>query len=347
MFSLAEWLRIAKRDMDWYNSLPSKYQKQIRDQARIAEDEETVLLQRQLIETEPEVVRARQEREETEFAETEKTRQAQAAEEQREQQQRRQSAEAIAASGLAGTEDPDVVEQRLEQGLPAIPLSQQRENLFLQSSAIQALVGLQFRQRPTTSVGSRPALIDGMQIGETQVSDIPTPFRDAQDFIMNLWEPGNRDEVIRLQRLLVKAGKLEDGEFIPGRPDAKFEQALSFAIIDSRKSKRALIPYLRDVAKGEKQRLAAEEAGAEKAKAKSFQEQAEDTYKQTLLSKYMELWGTAPPPGYIQRIASSGMNFYEFESHERSKPSFQTAPRFQMERISLEAQLADAFGGLG
>lgn len=70
-------------------------------------------------------------------------------------------------------------------------------------------------------------------------------------------------------------------------------------------------------------------------------------YEQSLGSVYMGLWGVAPPPGYVKRIAASHMNLFEFEAHERAKPAFDRSIRYQEERVQTELELARRFGALG
>lgn len=70
-------------------------------------------------------------------------------------------------------------------------------------------------------------------------------------------------------------------------------------------------------------------------------------YMQGLVQTYLSLWGLAPPPGYVERIAASGMNIFEFEAHERAKPAFDRSMRYQEERLQTELEMARYFGALG
>ena len=74
---------------------------------------------------------------------------------------------------------------------------------------------------------------------------------------------------------------------------------------------------------------------------------AENQYVQQMASVYVSLWGTPPPPGYLERFVRSGMNLWEFEAHERAKPAFRRSPRFVEEQAQLLMSLAREFGGLG
>jgi hypothetical protein len=60
--------------------------------------------------------------------------------------------------------------------------------------------------------------------------------------------------------------------------------------------------------------------------------------------KYFELWGVPPPPGYIENIISQGMNIYEFEDFERSKPSFRRTETYQDEFAQAAAAVARLLG---
>lgn len=88
-------------------------------------------------------------------------------------------------------------------------------------------------------------------------------------------------------------------------------------------------------------------SGGTKTRKATARESAKAQHEQQLIAIYLGLWGTPPPPGYIERMASSGMNVFEFEAHERSKPSFKFSPRYQEERIAISLQLAQRFGALG
>lgn len=74
---------------------------------------------------------------------------------------------------------------------------------------------------------------------------------------------------------------------------------------------------------------------------------AKGQYVQSLIQTYMSLWGINPPPGYVEKIAASQMNVFEFEAHERAKPAFSRSIRYQEERVQTELELARRFGALG
>lgn len=71
---------------------------------------------------------------------------------------------------------------------------------------------------------------------------------------------------------------------------------------------------------------------------------AEDAYRSDLTNAYMKTWGINPPGGYIDRAMSAHMNVYEFQAHERSKPAFENSPLYQMERVNLNANIAQMTG---
>lgn len=60
--------------------------------------------------------------------------------------------------------------------------------------------------------------------------------------------------------------------------------------------------------------------------------------------RYFELWGVAPPPGYIEKIIKSGMNIYEFEDFERSKPAFRRTETYQNEYAQAAEAVARLLG---
>lgn len=69
-----------------------------------------------------------------------------------------------------------------------------------------------------------------------------------------------------------------------------------------------------------------------------------DPVKARYAVKYFELWGVPPPPGYIEDIIASGMNIYEFEDYERSKPSFRRTETYQNEYADAAAAVARLLG---
>lgn len=70
-----------------------------------------------------------------------------------------------------------------------------------------------------------------------------------------------------------------------------------------------------------------------------------EKYVEGLESVYKALWGISPPPGYIDRIAASHMNIFEFEAHERAKPAFHLSPRYQEDQAGVMADLRSPLGG--
>jgi hypothetical protein len=60
--------------------------------------------------------------------------------------------------------------------------------------------------------------------------------------------------------------------------------------------------------------------------------------------RYFELWGVQAPPGYIKKIIKSGMNIYEFEDYERSKPAFRRTEIYQNDYAEAARIVAQALG---
>jgi len=92
------------------------------------------------------------------------------------------------------------------------------------------------------------------------------------------------------------------------------------------------------------QTLAGQEKAKQQSESQARAKAAYDSYIGSLQSVYMRTWGTPPPPGYVDRAAKAGMNIYEFEAHERSKPAFETSAQGQTERLNLESQIAQWMG---
>lgn len=71
---------------------------------------------------------------------------------------------------------------------------------------------------------------------------------------------------------------------------------------------------------------------------------AESQYIQALISTYLSIWGMKPPPGYIERIARSGMNTFELQSHEASKPGYRLSPHYLEQQVQTRHFLAQQLG---
>lgn len=184
-------------------------------------------------------------------------------------------------------------------------------------------------------------------VGERTVGGFQTQNTGA---FVNAFATLSAGDIRSWQKRLVKAGYIEDGKYTPGYADNDTLRGMQFAIVDSQRTESTLMDTLRSRAIAFQEQLKTIEALQARARAASqisLSEQGEDRYKQQLLATYLKNWGTAPPPGYIEGIARSGMNFYEFDAHERSKPSFSSSPRYQMDRVSLEQDVASWAGSLG
>lgn len=94
----------------------------------------------------------------------------------------------------------------------------------------------------------------------------------------------------------------------------------------------------------ESQTLAGQKKAATQSLAQESQKAAYNTYLSDLQSTYLRTWGVPAPAGYVDRAAKAGMNIYEFEAHERSKPAFMNSEAGQTERLNLENQIAQWMG---
>lgn len=56
----------------------------------------------------------------------------------------------------------------------------------------------------------------------------------------------------------------------------------------------------------------------------------------SFFSSYFKLWGTLPPPGYVEKKARE-MNLYEFIESERKKPAFRETETYKSEAARLVA----------
>ena len=53
---------------------------------------------------------------------------------------------------------------------------------------------------------------------------------------------------------------------------------------------------------------------------------------------YFTAWGQVPPAGYIEGLVEQGMNLFEIQEHERTKPAYKNSPRGQAELSELVSQ---------
>jgi hypothetical protein len=199
------------------------------------------------------------------------------------------------------------------------------------------------RRRKVGSGQVRPITPDGMQLQTGSiVSTVQVPVETTvRQFITQVvkWSP---ERVKNLQKSLQQAGLLTEGSYVEGFADTSTLNALGIGIGQAQQRDISLPDLLSLRARGVE-----EQAGGGGAAEPSAREIAKSQYKQGLIGIYMNNWGEPPPPGYIEKIMASGMNTYEFNSHERAKPAFRNSPKYQMERLSVEAQIASTLGSLG
>lgn len=105
----------------------------------------------------------------------------------------------------------------------------------------------------------------------------------------------------------------------------------------------AAIEYLQKTTPAS-QTLEGQKKAAGQSDAQARQKAAYDAYIGEMNSAYLRTWGTSAPPGYVDRAAKAGMNVYEFQAHERSKPAFLQSAQGQTERLNLESQIAQWMG---
>jgi len=246
--------------------------------------------------------------------------------------------------------EPAVSEPSTEPPVPQLSLADSRTNAFLIDEAFAALESTTFQlTAPKGGTQSTVSQVPGGGLGLgsafNAISSVtglqPEQGTNVNSFITGLWSnPG--DTVTELQNKLIAAGYLdpEKDDVLAGLMTDDMQFALLRAINQSQKAESPLLDFLN-------KRAGLFKKDEEESEEETFAEMAQDQYKRSLLGVYMENWGTAPPPGYVDRIAASGMNVYEFNAHERAKPAFQSSPVFHMERLSLEADLANTFGALG
>lgn len=341
--SLAEWLKAADRDRDWFNALPKQAKDTVQQAAENFAPGETALNQPQIIASNIDEGNFQG------FPEGEAPTPSSAP----------ASSEA-APSPVASVEGvAPVVPSPEAQGPSAAPVVDlSRLQAFSTDSLLTQLQGIEFRlrrQQQTQLERAFEALSPQAQRFEREQGFAPEPSGsstvETSQFISALWSGASKADIRDLQQKLERAGYLEEGTFIPGRMSQTVQDRILFAIKDAVKSEKPLFRWLNqrgeslDIARAKEE--AKEKAEEARAKALAFAEQAENAYRSELLGTYMRLWGKPPPPGYIGSIAASKMNVFEFEGHERSKPAFESSPRFQGERLELEATLAERFGALG
>lgn len=105
----------------------------------------------------------------------------------------------------------------------------------------------------------------------------------------------------------------------------------------------AAIDYLKKTTP-QSQTLEGQKKSAAQSDAQARQKAVYNSYLGDLQSAYMRTWGVPAPPGYTERAAKAGMNVYEFQAHERSKPAFFSSAAGQTERLNLESQISQWMG---
>jgi len=59
---------------------------------------------------------------------------------------------------------------------------------------------------------------------------------------------------------------------------------------------------------------------------------------------YFQIWGTKPPKGYIEGLVKAGLNIFEIQAHELSKPGAKRTQYYQGKFADYAATLAQAMG---
>lgn len=157
--------------------------------------------------------------------------------------------------------------------------------------------------------------------------------------VLTTW---TEEQIKEYQQRLVDAGFLSQSDYAEGDPGGTTLLAITTAISNAQLQKVSLEELL------EERKLS---IGAAKGKheAQRLKEMAEDQYRQQLVALHTKLWGMPPNVGWIESAMGGayGTNIYEIEFTERNKPAFQRSPRYQNERIGLEAEIAQTLGSLG
>jgi hypothetical protein len=72
--------------------------------------------------------------------------------------------------------------------------------------------------------------------------------------------------------------------------------------------------------------------------------QGEELYLQQASSLYFQMWGTPPPPQYLESKIKDGQNLYELFDAERAKPAFRHTKFYRDQYSGMAAQVASALG---
>lgn len=187
----------------------------------------------------------------------------------------------------------------------------------------------------------------GGQANRLESTQVVQSDKTGQQFLMDMAKGMDPHGVSELQARLAKLGLLAPDTYNVGDGTDQgtmnaMAGVLRVAALKGMTPFDAL-DYLEKVTP-KSQTLAGKEAAAKQSDAQAAQKAAYDSYLGNLNSVYMRTWGVPAPPGYVDRAAKSGMNIYEFEAHERSKPAFETSAQGQTERLNLESQIAQWMG---
>lgn len=159
------------------------------------------------------------------------------------------------------------------------------------------------------------------------------------DWLIGIARERDEAKTRALQASLEAAGFLGKGTYLPGFPDASTLEAAENAARGAAFRQTGLPDLLAE--RGRYVAAMPPDAGVDPTA------EAKAAYTRGLWQSYLGLWGTPPPPGYIEKVAASGLNLSEFEYTERQKPAFANSPVYQEERMNAEYSLARALGALG
>lgn len=59
---------------------------------------------------------------------------------------------------------------------------------------------------------------------------------------------------------------------------------------------------------------------------------------------YLQIWGIAPPKGYIEGLVTQGMNVFEIVQHELSKPAASQTSYYRDQLATIASSIATAMG---
>lgn len=70
----------------------------------------------------------------------------------------------------------------------------------------------------------------------------------------------------------------------------------------------------------------------------------QQSYIQQITDLYVQIWGTAPPPGYVEGMMKRGLNLYEVLDRERRKPAFRFTRFYRDSQFRVAGAVAEWFG---